>query len=219
MAKQPIEIGALSFPTKDAAKDFFRAILYRYPIGTVIPEPDATHLHWLLERHPDSATKAGRGIAHFSIRSALYGTRCFEVERPNGENTDFSFKSCIDGKHATDLQEALKALRAEVVDEIRQKKWSLFRSSATGTVACAITGRQLTLDESFVDHTPPHSFKSIALRFIEQSNINVVDNFVTIPKDNQYQPRLIDRQLATRWKAFYDANAIIRVVAKGGSAD
>ncbi len=220
MPKKPIEIGGLTFPTKGKATEHFQGILYRYEFGTPIPDPDATHLHWLLERHPESASKVGAGIAHFSVRSAIYNTRCFEVVRVNGETTDFSLKSCINGKAPTALAEALKAFRAEVADDIRQKKWEFFRSSPLpgGKARCAISGKEISLDESYADHVPPNSFKSIALRFIVERQIGVSHNFVTASQDNQYQPALVDRKLAELWRQFYAREAVIRIVARVGEA-
>lgn len=216
MAKQPLEIGALSFPTKGMATKHYRAILHRYDIGAPIPEPDATQLRWLLDRHPEADTKIGTGIAYFSVRSALYGTRCFEAVRTNGETTDFSLGSCIDGQPQTPLTEALQAMRAEVAEEIKQKKWQHFRNSAlpSGNAHCAISGKEISLDEAYADHAPPNAFKSIAMRFLHQHDIVPSTNFVTPPKDNQYRPAMADRDLAAQWKKFHDREAVIRIVAR-----
>jgi hypothetical protein len=215
MAKTPVEIGALTFTRKGDATQHFRDILYAYDFGSRIPEPHHSQMRWLLERHPDSE-KIGIGIDHFSVRSAIHRTRCFEVVRVNGTRTDFSLGTCVDGKASTDLAEALKALRAEVTDELRQMKWEVFRTSGlpNGKARCAISGREITLDEAHVDHMPPYSFKSIALHLLEQSSVPISPALVTPPKDNQYQPALADRSLAERWKTFYQANAKIRIVAR-----
>jgi hypothetical protein len=34
MVSIPVEIGALRFPTKDAAKEYFRDVLYRHVVGS-----------------------------------------------------------------------------------------------------------------------------------------------------------------------------------------
>lgn len=218
MAKKPLEIGGLYFPTKGKATEHFRAILHRYDIGAPIPEPDATQLRWLLDCHPEAETKIGVGIAHFSVRSALYDTRCFEVVRTNGETTDFSLGICIDGKSRTPLTEALQAMRAEVTEEIRQKKWEHFRSSPlpSGNARCAISGKEITLDEAYGDHAPPNTFKSLAERFLTEHGIVPSRDFVTPPKDNQYRPAMADRELAAKWRKFYEKEAVIRVVARNG---
>lgn len=218
MAKKPLEIGGLFFPTKGKATKHFRDILRRHEIGEPIPEPDATQLRWLLDCHPEAKTKIGVGIAHFSVRSALYGTRCFEVVRTNGETTDFSLGICIDGKSRTPLTEALQAMRAEVTEEICQKKWEHFRSSPlpSGNTLCAISGREITLDEAYCDHAPPNTFKSLAERFLTKEGIVPSRDFVTTPKDNQYRPAMTDRELAAKWRKFYEKEAIIRIVARNG---
>ncbi|MGM4917189.1 DCL family protein [Tardiphaga sp. 813_E8_N1_3] len=216
MAKKAIEIGGLLFGKKGDAVDHYRAILYRHAVGVPIPEPDATQLHWLIERHPESSSKIGVGVAHFAVRDAVYGTRCFEIVRLNGQNTDFSLKSCIDGEPSSRLSETLKAMRAEVAEDIRQKKWEIFRTSTLpdGKVPCAVSGRHISLEEAFADHTPPHSFKSIALCFIESSQMELSEELITASQDNQYQPAFRDRALAGRWRNFYNQTAIIRVVSR-----
>ena len=171
--------------------------------------------------HPDFGTKIGVGVAHFSVRSALYDTRCFEVVRTNGEKTDFSLGICIDGKSRTALAEALQAMRAEVIDEIRQKKWEHFRSSPlpSGKARCALSGKEISLDEAYIDHAPPNTFKSLAEGFLTENGIVPSSDFVTSPKDNQYCPAMADRELAAKWRKFYANEAVIRIVARnGGSA-
>lgn len=110
MAKKALKIGGLSFSTKAAAAEHFRAMLYRYGVGARISEPDTTELGWLLERNSEFRDKLGAG--HFSLRNALYGRRYFDILRQNGSNTDFSFHSCLDGKARSARSEALTALRA-----------------------------------------------------------------------------------------------------------
>src|SRR4051812_18580839 len=126
MARAPVEIGVMHFATKGAAEQHFREMLYRYEIGQSIPDPHATELRWLLERHPEVDQKLGSGIDHFSGRAAIFGTRCFEVVRTDGSATDFSFGSCVTGKAPTPLVEALSALRAEVTEDILAKKRAWF---------------------------------------------------------------------------------------------
>jgi len=217
MAK-PLEIGGLYFPTKGKAIEHFRTILHRHDIGAPISEPDATQVRWLLDRHPEGETKIGVGVAHFSVRSALYGTRCFEVVRTNGEATDFSLGVCIEGKSRSPFSEALQAMRAEVTEEIRQKKWEHFRSFPlpSGNVQCPISGKEISLDEAYADHAPPNTFKSLAERFLAENGIVPTADFVTSPKDNQYQPAMADRELAVKWRKFYAIEAVIRVVARNG---
>jgi hypothetical protein len=125
MAKISLEVGGLSFPSKTTAT--VQTDRDRYQMGERIPDPDATELSWLLERHPDFRDKVGCGIAYFSVRLAEFDTRCFEIVRKDGSSTDFSFGTCIDGKAASPLSEAVAALRAAVTGDILQKKREWFR--------------------------------------------------------------------------------------------
>lgn len=216
MPPKPLEIGSLSFAKKGDATEHFRQILYRHEVGSVIPEPDATHVYWLLERHPEATKKIGAGVKELSTRDAMFNTRCFEIRRMDGTATDFSIKSCIDGKAPTVFSEVLRALRMEVAEETKQMKWGFFRESTNpdGKVPCALTGRLLTLDEAVIDHNPPNTFKALAQRFLGKEGIVPTAALVTPSEDNQYTPRLIDRGLGKRWQDFYRANATVRVVAK-----
>ena len=219
MAKIALEIGALTFPTKGAASEHFRQILYRHEVGVKIPDPDAAELGWLLERHPEFSDKCGSGIASFSIRNALYGTRCFEIIRIDGSSTDFSFKICISGERPSDLSEAITALRAEVAEEILEKKRRWFRenSDSDGRVACAISGDLIAIEEAHADHAPPRSFGTLAITFLEARGIVPDASFVTPPADNQYQPKLADRALADEWRSYHHKLAVIRIVEKGAN--
>ncbi len=219
MARIALEIGGLSFPTKSTAADHFRKMLYRHEIASQIPDPDATELNWLLERHPEFRDKLGGGIEHFSVRNALYGTRCFEIVRKDGSTTDFSFHSCVGGKAPSPLAEAITALRAEVAEDILQKKreWFAAHRDAEGKVPCAITGARIAIEEAHADHAPPRSFGTLAIAFLEARGIDPGTGFVTPPGDNQYQPRVVDRTLAEEWRAYHHKLAVIRVVLKGAN--
>ena len=219
MAKIPLTIGGLSFPKKGDGADHFRKMLYRHSIGSPIPDPDATELSWLLERHPEFLDKLGGGIEHFSVRDALHGTRCFEIVRKDGSTTDFSFKSCLDGKAPSPLAEAITALRAEVAEDILQKKrdWFATHGDAEGKVPCAITGTRITIEEAHADHAPPRPFGTLAITFLEARGINPDRGFVTPPADNQYEPRVADRTLAEEWRTYHHKLAVIRIVLKGAN--
>ena len=219
MAKIALEIGGLNFPSKTAATTYFRQMRDRYQVGDRIVDPDATELSWLLERHPEFRDKVGVGIDYFSVRSADFGTRCFEIVRKDGSSTDFSFGTCIDGKAPSPLSEAIAALRAEVTEDILQKKreWFRERGDAEGKVACALTGRSITIDEAHADHAPPRTFGTLAVAFIEARGIDPSVGFVTAPADNQYQPKLRDEALAQQWRDYHHKLAVIRIVAKGAN--
>lgn len=219
MAKIPVDIGGLRFASKGAAEDYFRSMLYRYAVGERIPDPEATELNWLLERHPEFVDKSGVGIEYFNVRSALFGTRCFEINRTDSSKTDFSFKSCVNGKAPSALSEAITALRAEVAEDILKEKRAWFKANGgtEGKVACALTGIRISQEEAHADQAPPRSFGTLAVTFLKARGIEPDSTFVTTPGDNQYQPRLADPKLAQEWKDFHHDLATIRIVAKRGN--
>jgi hypothetical protein len=216
MPSKPLDIGDLSFARKGDAAEHFRKILYRREVGVVLAEPDVTHVYWLLERHPEATTKIGAGVKEFSTRTAMYNTRCFEIRRIDDTATDFSIKPCLDGKAPSAFAETLRALRTEVVEDIKQMKWEVFRASSRpdGKAPCALTGRLLSLEEAMIDHAPPKTFKALAEQFLDENRIVPHDALLTPGKDNQYTPHLADRDLAEKWREFYRANAAPRIVAR-----
>ncbi len=217
MAKKPVQVGGLNFASKGEAEDYFRSILYRFDIGQRIPEPEATELEWLLERHSEAADKIGVGVEHFSIRDAIFGTRCFELVRTDGSKTDFSFKNCVDGRAPTPQAQIFDAMRAAVTSDILDKKraWFITHGDADGKVACAVTGTRISFEESHADHAPPRPFGTLAASFLRARGVTPDLSVVTPAADNQYQPRLADPQFEKDWVSFHHDMAVIRVVAKG----
>lgn len=95
MVKKPVTIGSRHFDKKGDAAAFLKAMLHKYDVGDKVSAEDAKILHAALALHPDATAKIGSGIAHFSIRSADFGTKCFWVNRTDGSSEKFSYKSCI----------------------------------------------------------------------------------------------------------------------------
>lgn len=216
MASKPLDIGDLSFVRKSDAAEHFGQILHRHDPGVALSEPDATHVYWLLERHPEAAAKIGAGVKEFSTRKAMFHTRCFEIRRIDGSTTDFSVKPCLDGKAPSAIAETLRAMRTEVVEDIKQMKWEFFRASThpDGKAPCALTGRLLSLEEAMIDHAPSKTFKALAARFLDENRIVPSEALLTPAKDNQYTPHLADHDLAEKWREFCRANAAPRIVAR-----
>jgi hypothetical protein len=95
-------IGDLCFPTKAAATEFFRKILYRYAVGErVVGEDEVTMLSLLQQCHPRAATKIGCGVQQITVGTAAYGARCFLITRTDGSVDDFSYRKCLYNKGPT----------------------------------------------------------------------------------------------------------------------
>jgi hypothetical protein len=168
----------------------------------------------ILKRHPDYAQKVGAGVAALGVRSAAYGSQCFEIIRTDDTRTDFSYRVCINGKPSSPLAEAKQAMRAEVNDDIAHAKQQYFAAygDAEGKVACAVTGEFVTTKTAHVDHAPPWTFNALADTFFELFEIEPDSAFVTAAADNQYVPRIADPEIAQTWRIFHNDRAQLQVV-------
>ncbi len=97
MPAKPINFGPLHFAKKGDAEEYLMHMLRRYDVGDKVSADDGIVLNAALALHPDAKVKIGCGIAHFSVRSADFGTKCFWVNRTDGTTDKFSFRSCIYG--------------------------------------------------------------------------------------------------------------------------
>lgn len=214
-----MKIGALEFHSKGAAIEHFKAMLYRHPLGQAVPEPDATELSWLLGRHHDYEQKQGVGIACFMPhKTPVWGTVGFKIVRVDGSETDFSYRTCLDGQK-TPLASVVGAMRQEVSEDIRRAKreWFAAHRDADYFVPCALTGRRVGWEEAHADHAPPFPFRTLAVAFIKARGIEPSWEMLQPAADNQYVPLLADRVLAEEWKAYHHELAVIRIVAKGAN--
>jgi uncharacterized protein DUF3223 len=97
MPAKPVTLGSLHFRKKGDAVAYLRAMLRKYDVGDKVSMDDTGILRAALAHHPDATSKVGCGIAHFSVRSADFGSKCFWVNRTDGTTEKFSLKGCIYG--------------------------------------------------------------------------------------------------------------------------
>lgn len=97
MPAKPLSIGPLHFAKRADAAAFLQSMLHRYDVGDKVSAADEQVLRDGLALHPEAVVKAGCGIAHFSVRSADFGTKCFWINRTDGTTEKFSYKACITG--------------------------------------------------------------------------------------------------------------------------
>lgn len=97
MPAKPITIGSLHFTKKGDATTYLRAMLHRYDVGDRVSVADEQVLRAAVQLHPDAEAKIGCGVAHFSVRSADFGSKCFWLNRIDGTTEKFSYKTCIRG--------------------------------------------------------------------------------------------------------------------------
>lgn len=97
MPAKPINLGALHFARRGDAVAYLKEMLNRYELGDRVNSEDSEILMAALGHHPKGLSKIGCGVAHFSVRIADYGTRCFWVNRTDGTTEKFSITGAING--------------------------------------------------------------------------------------------------------------------------
>lgn len=204
-----INVGRLNFPTKAAAKEFFRAIRDQYQDFERLAPGDALLLSELLSIHPEADQKIGVGISGFHVeRDREWGkTRGFFVDRIDGTSTDFSFLTCIDGKNPRN--EVHQALRTAVKEQIVEFK----RCALLAECVCPVTGVRLGAKNSHVDHQPPKTFAWLVQNWMSDAILDY-ESLVLVPSaDNQFACRLADAGLRDCWAEYHRENAVLRLVS------
>ena len=97
MPAKPINLGTLHFAKRGDAVAYLKEMLNRYELGDLVNSEDSEILMAALGHHPNGLSKIGCGVAHFSVRIADYGTRCFWVNRTDGTTEKFSITGAIIG--------------------------------------------------------------------------------------------------------------------------
>ncbi len=92
---QPVEIGGRKFAKKGDALAHLQSMLKSYSVGERVSSQDGAFLLDAIKNHPNAEEKIGVGIDHFFVRRADYRTRCFWVQRTDGSEEKFSYKSCV----------------------------------------------------------------------------------------------------------------------------
>jgi hypothetical protein len=108
------------------------------------------------------------------------------------------------------------ALRAEVCDDILQKKEEYFREHGDdlGRISCVLTGELISIDQCDADHAPPYTFATLATLFIAARARDFSHGATCLiewPDDPR--GRLADRELAEDWRRFHHTHAHIRLVS------
>jgi hypothetical protein len=209
-----VQIGDLEFPTKKAAKDFFKEMLARYADGEDVSEEDTAHLDKLLERHPEATQKIGCGIKRFYRQRTEKGTSCFWLERTDGTKTEFSYPTCVDAKGKSLYQEFAEACREAVQPDLVATKRVYFGEHADGEgkVACDVTGEMIKFDESHLDHKKPMTFQVIVRTFMTANSVTPSRDILSEPRDQQFSTTFTDDNLAKKFRDYHHSLAHLRVI-------
>lgn len=208
MSAKPVRINDKLFPTKAAAQNAIRSILYRYKPGETLNDADTYFMRGVLALHPHAALKIGCGVKSFSVEQ--YEWNCgFALTRTDGTKTDWSYVVCL--TPPTRAKEATNGFRTEIREQIKDFRCDFFRTCLSPT--CAITRAPLVNDLStHVDHDPP--FEDLLASFLSQRSLQLENIEVNASQDNDLDTRLLDRQLAEEWQQYHRRHATLRVVSK-----
>ena len=203
MARKPIVIAEIEFPTKQAITEQCQKIVSDTGFGKV----DAQHEQFLLEllgNHDEWAAKSSNGILGFEVdRAAEQHTKCFYITQPNGERLDISWVHalrCIDTgrlKMSSQLGSFKKGARTEIAGQIQA-----YRETRDDLdTDCPLTGVQLRTITSHVDHTPPATFDRILRDFCDTQSVDPIA--VAIGSRNGTEAYFEEQDLASRWQDYH----------------
>ena len=208
----PIEIGLLSFKSKKEAKDHVRLLFSKYENGERIVGIDDALLRDLILLHPESEAKVGVGISHFTIEhDQEWGTtRHFVLVREDGNSTDFSFHTCIDGTNQR--QDRFSAMRNAVAQQVVDFKISQF--SGDSLPVCFYLKCALTESEAHVDHEAPQTFHFLANAWLQANGLKLEHLELVDNADNQWIRTLRNEDQIRSWQKFHLAHARLRIISK-----
>lgn len=214
MAKSVL-IASLAFPTKKAAKAFFRNIRDRYQDGERIAQEDDCCLRDLVAIHPEAVMKIGCGISHFTVDTDLkFGTtRHFVIHRNDGSVTDVSFISAIDGRN--ERRDRLEGLRRAIEGQILEFRASAFEAGTS--IICPLRGIPITLNSYHIDHHPPLTFLRLANEWLDSKGLVIADLEITPPSDNQIVTELTNENQIRSWQQFHREHARLRLLSPLGN--
>lgn len=201
-------IGQRQYPTKQAAGDAVRAVLYGYSVGSTVDRPeDHLLLLDLLDLHAEAADKIGSGVEAFVIAPPLRGSYPgFAVVRTDGSSVDFSYLACL--KPPTYRQQVSSAMRAEVEEDVN----AYFASRvAAGTLVSDQSGAQLDYGDTHVSYFRGPTFAEIAGSFAASAGGWAA--IALTSSTDQGLGTFTDRALSERWRSHHTEHAVLGVLS------
>ena len=202
-----LTIGNRTFETQKAAIDHTRDLLLTLePYQIVSTDTEGyDYLTDLVKRHPDAASKIGKGVDAFYVHRSVTGHIALSIKRVDTSLVDVSWVTCVKAKPKTNRDNLLAAMRAAVQTQIADAK-----STYTPNMNCEICDTPIkTLSDSHVDHKNP-TFLEIANGFIAQNESPQV--FDDDPVRNNAIFTKDDAEYQKRWQAYHHQHATLRLV-------
>ena len=146
MAGVSVAIGATTFPTKKAAREFIRTNVIKVfdGVARIPPGPIHDFVEDLLNLHPDAVDKIGSGIDYFRVDPASdwktgvpvkASNRTLVIVRTDGTPIDWSWDSVV--TDPSEVTQKRTALRNAAYPRIQAIKAAAFSAEP---VTCAKTG-------------------------------------------------------------------------------
>ncbi|MFG2463370.1 DCL family protein [Streptomyces sp. NPDC048523] len=201
-------IGSREYPSKKAAQEAVRDVLYGYSVGsTVDQEADHLLLLDLLDMHEEADAKIGVGVEAFAIAPPLQGPYPgFEVIRTDGTRIDFSYLACL--KPPSYRQQVSSAMRVEVKDDVS----AYFTSRvAANTLLSDESGRTLDIADTHVSYYRGPSFAELAAAFAH--DVGGWDAIELTTSSDPGRGKFTDRALAERWREYHQEHAVLALLS------
>lgn len=213
----PVVLPSFRWRSKKEARAAFRLLHTGGPYAPYDRIADPHHdlmLRELLDLHPDANEKIGDGVDHFFVGLTSDGDKFnvrpdatgIWIKRITGDKVDFSYNTCID-QH-TPESDAKEGLRLAVED--RRLDYREARIS-NGSFASDISGATFAeRQDGYVIYDEP-SWGQLTFRFAESEG---GWDQILVDSGNggvQIGSHLMDEGVHTRWLAFYDTHAQMRL--------
>jgi hypothetical protein len=194
------------FPSKGAAKKYFKEVLEAQWSEGLIPKHLESNMRAILRQHIFQDQIIGPGIKHYEVRENESG-KCFYAVRVDGTVVPFGVHQAIYPLgYGSRVSSAFR-------NAVRQDTES-FRPAEGETKPCVITGELLDRQEGEVDHQEPWTFECILAVFLSTQGLTVDDVKLAIEPGTSYREWPANPELRNKFRIFHANVAQLRWIKK-----
>lgn len=197
----------LTFASQKGAYQHYIDIKDRYDALSAYQGKDHLEVLALLDRHPRSKEKIGKGIKCFFSAPDEYGNNtCIHLERIDGTAENISIKKCLKGE-LSPLQRFKQGARKAVEPDINAAKSLAIKANLTkdNLVKVQDHSKPVPVHEVHIDHKGGYSFNVIVESFVELNNIDLAS--VEYDHKQTYGASFMDQALIDQFKAYHHRKA------------